>query len=509
MKVFRIGVLSLVFVNDIENEVANNAFDVALKYLQRNTDLDIQPDVTRVMGNSTDAREFLDQLCKVYNDSLEEKKAPHVVIDTTIAGVPSEVVKAFTSALGLPTLSASHGQDGDLRVFTGKPNGKRPLGSPRSSWDYSNRMDLKEIGCNEMDCIELSEGDWIEVARDRDMAQNSHPLPSFILRMMFKESSPKDGSFPSHTFITVMVLGQHHQELHDSIKLSKQFLILVSQDQDCGKKVGGEGSVLSTGRPEDHEQDDLGIGKGCFCPYMSAGQWRNLDEEKSKFLIQIMPPADMLPEAIRSVVYEQNISNAGVLFDDSVGEFKVTVFTVVPHGLHLLKGNIIRLCKTCCCKREMFRWPCALTHVSVMDHKYKSLLQNLPTRHVIIKVNESMPVKKQIQKLRDLDIFNFFIVGRLSTIKDVLDNANINKFFAPHFAWHAFTLEDDQLRCSCKESTVIFLHPEPEPECKDRLKEIQETYGLEGKPDITSAFYFDFTLRALLAIKLARFIVSF
>ncbi|CAG2059545.1 unnamed protein product [Timema podura] len=105
----------LMFVNDIENEVANNAFDVTLKYLQRNTDLDIQPDVTRVMGNSTDAREFLDQLCKVYNDSLEEKKAPHVVIDTTIAGVPSEVVKAFTSALGLPTMSASHGQEGDLR----------------------------------------------------------------------------------------------------------------------------------------------------------------------------------------------------------------------------------------------------------------------------------------------------------------------------------------------------------------------------------------------------------
>ncbi|CAG2060883.1 unnamed protein product, partial [Timema podura] len=170
-----------------------------------------------------------------------------------------------------------------------------------------------------------------------------------------------------------------------------------------------------------------------------------------------MPPADMLPEAIRSVVYEQNISNAGVLFDDSV----------------------------------------------VMDHKYKSLLQNMPTRHVIIKVNESMPVKKQIQKLRDLDIFNFFIVGRLSTIKDVLDNANINKFFAPHFAWHALTLEDDQLKCSCKESTVIFLHPEPEPEYKDRLKEIEETYGLEGKPEITSAFYFDFTLKALLAIKLA------
>nr|CAD7199712.1 unnamed protein product [Timema douglasi] len=206
------------FVNDIENEIANNAFDVALKYLQRNTDIDIQPDVTRVTGNSTDAREFLDQLCKVYNDSLEEKKAPHVVIDTTIAGVPSEVVKAFTSALGLPTLSASHGQDGDLR--------------------------------------------------------NNHLFPSFILAMMFKESSPRDGSFPSHTFITVLVLGQHNSIIKNCMTPSycvlsvyRQLRVLLQMNRCMSttktaiKRLLGEGSVLSTVRPEDHEQDDVGMGK--------------------------------------------------------------------------------------------------------------------------------------------------------------------------------------------------------------------------------------------------------
>ena len=44
-----------------------------------------------------------------------------------------------------------------------------------------------------------------------------------------------------------------------------------------------------------------------------------MDEEK-KYLIQIMPPADVIPEIIRSIVIFQNITNAGILFDDSIGK---------------------------------------------------------------------------------------------------------------------------------------------------------------------------------------------
>jgi hypothetical protein len=42
----------------------------------------------------------------------------------------------------------------------GKPEGKRPLGSPRRGWVDNIKMDLREI--------EWDGGDWIDVAENRD-----------------------------------------------------------------------------------------------------------------------------------------------------------------------------------------------------------------------------------------------------------------------------------------------------------------------------------------------------
>ena len=46
------------------------------------------------------------------------------------------------------------------RVLVGKPGGKRPLGRPRCRWEGNIKMDLQEVGCGDVD--------WIELARDRD-----------------------------------------------------------------------------------------------------------------------------------------------------------------------------------------------------------------------------------------------------------------------------------------------------------------------------------------------------
>jgi hypothetical protein len=46
------------------------------------------------------------------------------------------------------------------RILVGKPEGKRPLGRPRRSWEDNIRMDLREIGWGGMD--------WIDLAQDRD-----------------------------------------------------------------------------------------------------------------------------------------------------------------------------------------------------------------------------------------------------------------------------------------------------------------------------------------------------
>jgi hypothetical protein len=41
----------------------------------------------------------------------------------------------------------------------GKPEGKRPLGRPRRRWLDNIQIDLREIGCDGMDWIELAQ-DW-------------------------------------------------------------------------------------------------------------------------------------------------------------------------------------------------------------------------------------------------------------------------------------------------------------------------------------------------------------
>jgi hypothetical protein len=46
------------------------------------------------------------------------------------------------------------------RILVGKPEGKRPLGRPRRRWVDNIKMDLREIG---WDCM-----DWIDLAQDRD-----------------------------------------------------------------------------------------------------------------------------------------------------------------------------------------------------------------------------------------------------------------------------------------------------------------------------------------------------
>jgi hypothetical protein len=42
------------------------------------------------------------------------------------------------------------------RVLVGKPEGKRPLGRPRNRWDDNFKMDLQELLCGDMGCIELT-----------------------------------------------------------------------------------------------------------------------------------------------------------------------------------------------------------------------------------------------------------------------------------------------------------------------------------------------------------------
>jgi hypothetical protein len=43
------------------------------------------------------------------------------------------------------------------RVLVGKPEGKRPLGRPRHSWEDNIKMVHQEVECGSMDLIELAQ----------------------------------------------------------------------------------------------------------------------------------------------------------------------------------------------------------------------------------------------------------------------------------------------------------------------------------------------------------------
>jgi hypothetical protein len=51
------------------------------------------------------------------------------------------------------------GGGGVYGVLVGRPEGKRPLGRPRRRWENNIKMDLREIG--------IDGENWIQLAQDR------------------------------------------------------------------------------------------------------------------------------------------------------------------------------------------------------------------------------------------------------------------------------------------------------------------------------------------------------
>jgi hypothetical protein len=46
---------------------------------------------------------------------------------------------------------------GVYRILVGRPEGKRPLGRPRRRWEDNIKMDLREIGIDGMNWIQLAQ----------------------------------------------------------------------------------------------------------------------------------------------------------------------------------------------------------------------------------------------------------------------------------------------------------------------------------------------------------------
>lgn len=67
-------------------------------------------------------------------------------------------------------------------------------------------------------------------------------------------------------------------------------------------------------------------------------QWRDLDEKKRQYLLQVMPPTDIIPEVIRSIITHMNITNAAILYDESFGKSRISVYAYFGNGVFVYFG---------------------------------------------------------------------------------------------------------------------------------------------------------------------------
>ncbi|XP_011312741.1 glutamate receptor ionotropic, kainate 2 [Fopius arisanus] len=286
-------------INDEANDVANRSVGNALK-IMRDTHTDWLGETTIVQINGSDPRDALDKICNAWDIAVRDggPGVPDIVLDVTRSGFGAETVNSFTAAMGVPTLSAQFGQEGDLR------------------------------------------------------------------------------------------------------------------------------------------------------------HWRELTDDQKNYLIQVLPPADLVPEAIRQLAITMNMSNAAIMFDENF----------------------------------------------VMDHKYKSLLLNVPTRHVIVRTKESGGIDAQLSQLRDLDIVNFFVLAKEEVVTAILDVAEAKNFTGRKYGWFALSLDDFTPKCECKNLSILFLQPQLTSFNQEQLGGLTSK-GLLQLPLITAAFYYDITRLAIQAMR--------
>ncbi|KAF0308662.1 Ionotropic receptor 25a [Amphibalanus amphitrite] len=184
--------------------------------------------------------------------------------------------------------------------------------------------------------------------------------------------------------------------------------------------------------------------------------WRDLSMEEQKYLIQVLPPMDSAVQVIRKIVMDQNITSAGIIFDDSF----------------------------------------------VMDYKYKSLLQNVPCRHIIshLPSGNTSAALAQTSRFKQADLVNFFVLGDRDTVKMVLEAGNKHKLYGRKYAWFVISKDTEPVSCACTNATVIHIAPDPSDATQQKIEALKTNQGLTATPRIDAAFYFDLTVKAVKAI---------
>ena len=146
-----------------------------------------------------------------------------------------------------------------------------------------------------------------------------------------------------------------------------------------------------------------------------------------------------------------------------------------------------------------------------MESKFISLLMNVPVRHAFYSISggggRSRTIIDKLKVMAGNDLDNFFVFGNLSSIGKVLNAAEqLEMLGNKKNSWTVITSQTDSavIKCGqCSKATVMFARPRPSKTsaAASGIDGIKRTYDLTSNSDVEVAFYFDATLKAIMAIR--------
>jgi hypothetical protein len=107
-------------------------------------------------------RVFENRMLRIFGPKREENRSWRKLHNDELYSLHSSpnIVKVIKSRMRWAGRVACMGEGrGVYRVLVGRPEGKRPLGRPRHRWEDNIKLDLREIG--------IDGANWIQLAQDR------------------------------------------------------------------------------------------------------------------------------------------------------------------------------------------------------------------------------------------------------------------------------------------------------------------------------------------------------
>ncbi|ODM89690.1 Glutamate receptor ionotropic, kainate 2 [Orchesella cincta] len=203
--------------------------------------------------------------------------------------------------------------------------------------------------------------------------------------------------------------------------------------------------------------------------------WQELGPNMKQYLIQVAPPADLLPQSVRSIASQQDMTSAVLLFDNAYG--------IVNHALnsHAVSYEV-------------------------------SLLHNIPTRQLLAELETNVQgIRQQVDRLIHAGYVNYFIAASPSEISGVLAEASDpgmrdGPYFSEEYAWYSMSMEEGLPKCSGCRNNVPVIHLTPKlPKAQSKQRICLETTGNIQNPTLMDMFYFDLTTNAILTVELVSF----